>query len=175
MKLSSLPYLSSPGNIDKALNGIKSAAVPERVSQDFVKTILKITGGSGAQMTAFLKKIDFANADGSPTALYTQFRNPSSSGKAAAQAIKQAYARLYVRNEFMHELSDKDLLGLIVEETGQAHDAKTVKLAHSCIKALKGHVDFSSDATVEEAPVDAAVSASGNQAFSPSAVGIENS
>jgi hypothetical protein len=44
--MASLPYLSSPGNIDKALNGIKSAAVPDRVSQDFVKTILKIPGGS---------------------------------------------------------------------------------------------------------------------------------
>jgi Family of unknown function (DUF5343) len=53
--MASLPYISSPGNIDKALNGIKSAAVPERVSQDFVKTILKIPSGSGDQMTAFEK------------------------------------------------------------------------------------------------------------------------
>jgi hypothetical protein len=40
--MASLPYITSPGNIDRALNGIKSAAVPERVSQDFVKTILKV-------------------------------------------------------------------------------------------------------------------------------------
>jgi hypothetical protein len=37
----------SKSNIDKALNGIKSAAVPEKVSQDFVKTILKIPAGRG--------------------------------------------------------------------------------------------------------------------------------
>ena len=55
--MASLPYVSSPGNIDKALNGIRSAAVPERVSQDFVKTILKIPGGSGDQMTAFFEEI----------------------------------------------------------------------------------------------------------------------
>jgi hypothetical protein len=53
------PYVTSPGNIIKALNGIKNAAVPERVSQDFVKTILKIPGGSGAQITSFLKKLGF--------------------------------------------------------------------------------------------------------------------
>lgn len=55
--MANLPYISSPGNIDKALTGIKQAAVPDSVSQDFVKTILKIPSGSGDQMTSFLKKI----------------------------------------------------------------------------------------------------------------------
>lgn len=43
--MASLPYVTSPGNIDKALVGIKQASVPESVSQDFVKTILKIPWG----------------------------------------------------------------------------------------------------------------------------------
>jgi hypothetical protein len=140
--MASLPYISSPGNIDKALNGIKSAAVPERVSQDFVKTILKIPGGSGDQMTAFLKKLGLANNDGSPNEIYKRFRNPASSGSAIATAIKTAYAPLYVRNEFMHELSDKELVGLVVEETGVAHDAATVKLTVNCIKHLKSFATF---------------------------------
>jgi len=66
----------------RQLNGIKTAAVPDRVSQDFVKTILKIPGGSGDQMTAFLKKLGLANPDGSPNELYRKFRNPASSGAA---------------------------------------------------------------------------------------------
>lgn len=86
--MGTLPYLASPGNIDKALDGIKSAAVPDRVSQDFVKTILKIPGGSGDQMTSFLKKLGLSNSDGSPNDLYRKFRNPSSSGRAIAEAIK---------------------------------------------------------------------------------------
>jgi hypothetical protein len=45
--MATLPYVTAPGNIEKTLNGIKSAATPERVSQDFVKTILQIPGGSG--------------------------------------------------------------------------------------------------------------------------------
>jgi len=64
--MASLPYISSPGNIGKALNGIKSAAVPEKVSQDFVKTILKIPSGSSDQMTSFFKKLGLTNPDGSP-------------------------------------------------------------------------------------------------------------
>lgn len=141
--MATLPYVTSPGNIDKTLNGIKSAAVPERVSQDFVKTILKIPGGSGDQMTAFLKKIGFTNQDGTPSDTYKKFRNPSQSQQAIAKAIRHAYAPLYIRNEFMHELNDEQLLGLITEETGLPHDANQVKLAFACIKHLKAFAEFS--------------------------------
>lgn len=140
--MTSLPYVTSPGNIDKALIGIKSAAVPTKVSQDFVKTILKIPGGSGDQMTSFLKKLGLTNPDGSPNERYQKFRNPSSSGSAIAAAIRHAYAPLYVRNEFMHKLTDKELLGLIIEETGQPHDSNIVKLMVNCIKHLKTFATF---------------------------------
>jgi hypothetical protein len=151
--MASLPYISSPGNIDKALNGIKNAAVPDRVSQDFVKTILKISGGSGAQMTSFLKKIGLSNADGSPNEVYRRFRNPTSSGPAIENAIRTGYAPLYVRNEFMHELGDSELTGLIVEETGQPHDSTVVKLTTSCIKHLKSFANFTHQAAAEKSEV----------------------
>lgn len=152
--MAGLPYITSSGNIDKALNGIKAASVPDAVSQDFVKTILKIPGGSGDQMTSYLKKIGFSDGGGKPTELYRKFRNPTTSGQSVAKAIKHAYGALYVRNEFMHELSDEELLGLIVEETGQAHDSNPVKLAFACIKALKQHADFSSPGSASEPEVD---------------------
>ncbi|WP_374146107.1 DUF5343 domain-containing protein [Sphingomonas sp. 28-63-12] len=141
--MATLPYVTSPGSIDRALAGIKQAAVPERVSQDFVKTILKIPGGSGDQMTSFLKKIGFTSADGSPSDLYKRFRNPAQSGRAVASAIRNAYAPLYLRNEFMDTLSEEALLGLVTEETGQAHDSGPVKLVCACIKHLKTFADFS--------------------------------
>ncbi|MCH4892022.1 hypothetical protein GO308_02715 [Sphingomonas sp. SFZ2018-12] len=154
--MAALPYVTSPGNIDRALTGIKQAAVPERVSQDFVKTILKIPGGSGDQMTSFLKKVGFTNADGSPTDLYKKFRNPAQSGASVAAAIRAAYAPLYLRNEFMHELSDEALVGLVTEETGQAHDSGPVKLVCACIKHLKSFADFSqSSETAYSGPLSA--------------------
>lgn len=138
----SLPYVTSPGNIDKALNGIKSAAVPEKVTQDFVKTILKIKGGSGAQMTSFLKKIGFADTSGSPTERYKRYRNSSTSGAAVAEAMKQAYAAVFEHNEYAFKLSDDELVGIIVEITGQASEANPVKLALSSFKSLREHADF---------------------------------
>jgi Family of unknown function (DUF5343) len=135
--MASLPYITAPGNIEKALRGIKTAATPERVSQDFVKTILQIPGGSGNQVTAFLKKIGLANADNTPSETYKQFRNPVNGGIAIAGALKVGYAPLYKRNEFMHQLSDAKLRGLIIEETGQGEDSNVVNLVLACINAMK--------------------------------------
>ena len=135
--MATLPYVSTPGNVEKALNGIRTAATPPTVSQDFVKTILGITGGSGNQITAYLKKIGFAATDGMPTEIYKQFRNSSTEGKAAAAALRTGYAPLYVRNEYMHKLNDEQLRGLIVEETGASSDSNTVSITLSCIKGLK--------------------------------------
>lgn len=143
--MAALPYTTAPGNIDRALRCIKSAATPERVTQDFVKTILQIPGGSGDQITSFLKKVGFTNVDGTPTDIYKKFRNPATSGGAAAAALKLGYAPLYVRNEFMHHLSDDKLRGLIIEETGQGDDSNVVALVLASIKALKKHADWSQD------------------------------
>jgi hypothetical protein len=135
--MAQLPYVTAPGNVEKALHGIKAASTPERVSQDFVKTILQIPGGSGDQMTSYLKKIGFVNQDGSPSDIYKKFRNSHTSGLAIASALRAGYAPLYKRNEHMHALSDDKLKGLIIEETGQAQDASSVTLTLACVKALK--------------------------------------
>lgn len=43
----------------------------------------------------------------------------------------------------MHELTDEALLGLVTEETGQAHDSNPVKMVCASIKHLKKFADFS--------------------------------
>jgi len=135
--MAALPYVTATGSIERALKGIKAAATPESVSQDFVKTILGIKGGSGNQMTAYLKKIGFATADGTPTDLYKKFRNSATEGWAAAQALKTGYAPLFARNEYMYKLADEELKGLVVEETGAEQDSNVAALVIACIKQLK--------------------------------------
>lgn len=154
--MASLPYVTSPGNIDKALKAIKSAATPDSVSQDFVKTILKIPGGSGNQITTLLKKLGFASADGKPSKRYSKFRNSATSGVAIAEAIREAYAPLYVRNEYMHSLSDKELKGLIVEETGAGDNSNVPSLVLAAINALKSHAEFTTESLqdVDDDPSD---------------------
>jgi len=135
--MAALPYVTATGNVEKALKGIKAAATPDSVSQDFVKTILGVKGGSGNQITAYLKKIGFATADGTPTDLYRKFRNSATEGWAAAQGLRTGYAPLFARNEYMYKISDEDLKGLIVEETGADQESSVVPLVFACIKQLK--------------------------------------
>ncbi len=157
--MANLPYVTAVGNVSKALNAIVSAATPDSVSGNFVKTMLKIPGGSGDQMTSFLKKIGFAHPDGSPTEIYKKFRNESTRGLAAAESLKFGYSPLYKRNEFLHELSDKEIKGLILEETGASSDSNVPGLVLSCIKAIRTYADF--DAKSEGAGVEESGSMSG--------------
>jgi len=56
-KMAALPYLASPNSIKVALERIRSAATPDRVTTDFVTTKLQIKGGTGFAILPFLKKI----------------------------------------------------------------------------------------------------------------------
>lgn len=179
--MASLPYVTAPGNVERALNAIKSAATPDAVSQDFVKTILGIPGGSGNQITAFLKKIGFASQDGKPTDLYKKFRNSATEGWAAAQALKVGYAPLYTRNEYMHQVSDAQLRGLIVEETGVEQDSGAVTYVLGCIKQLKKFArwdapaeDEKQDKTTEvvQLPAEQQHQNSSGQRSSPQSLGL---
>lgn len=138
-----LPYVTATGNVEPALLALKSAATPEKVTQDFVKTILKVPGGSGNQMNSLLKKLGFVNADGSPSDIYKRFRNNASATSAANDALRVGYAPLFKRNEFWHALSDEKLRGLIIEETGQGEDSPVVTMTLNTIKGVKKFADFS--------------------------------
>jgi hypothetical protein len=151
-----LPYAATPGSIKTALDKIRSAAVPERVTQDFVQTKLAIKGGTGAAIPPFLKRIGLVASDGKPTDLYREFRNASQGGRAMAEAIKIGYKPLGEVNEYFYELDDNKLLDLIVQVTGAEKTAPSTKLTLSAIKALKTVADF--DAAGEPAATAVTVS-----------------
>ena len=112
---SKVPYLQAHGNIKKALDKITNATVPPKFTQDFLATTLDMPGGGARPVIKFLKRAGFLASDGTPTDLYKQFRNPSLRGAAAAQGMRNAYADLYIANEYVHNANDKDLKGLIVQ------------------------------------------------------------
>jgi hypothetical protein len=137
-----LPYVTATGNVEKALLAIRSAATPDNVNQDFVKTILKIPGGSGNQMAAYLRKVGFVRPDGGPSDIYTRFRNDASVGEAAADALKYGYDPLSKRNEYWYALEDSKLRGLIIEETGLESNSPTVTYILNSLKAIKKFAVF---------------------------------
>ncbi|AXC09489.1 hypothetical protein ACPOL_0102 [Acidisarcina polymorpha] len=138
----SLPYLASPGSIKTALDKIKVAATPDRVTGDFVSTKIQMKGGAGAAIPPFLKKIGFVGSDGSPTEIYKRFRNDATSKTAVAEAIKIGYLELEKANEYFYELDDKGLMALITQVTGAEANSPVSKLTLSTLKTLKSLADF---------------------------------
>jgi|SRR5579871_3457318 len=137
-----LPYLPSPGSLKTALDRIRAAATPERVTIDFVNNTLQIKGGTGAALIPYFKKIGLVGADGAPTELYKRFRNSSSGGTAIAEAIKFGYGALGQVNESFYALPEKELKDLILQVTGLDKDNSVAKLTFSTFNGLRNFADF---------------------------------
>ncbi|OWK71978.1 DUF5343 domain-containing protein [Pedobacter sp. AJM] len=144
---SEIPYMAAPGAIAKILDKIKNAATPETFSGDFLSTKLGFKGGNYLTFISWSKKCGLLNSDGSPTMLYKQFRNPSTSGASLASALKVGYSELYARNEYCHELDKKNFKGLVMEATGEAHDSAKVDRIVSTFFNAKELADFESQST----------------------------
>lgn len=140
-----LPYSTSVGTLEKMLDKIKSASTPERFTQDFVSTKLAMKGGTPRAQIPLLKKMKLVAEDGSPTDLYREYRNPNKSRIALGKAFKILFSRLYEMNEYIHDAPDKDVLGIIVEATGSAHDSASTKYTLSTFNMLRKHADFEGD------------------------------
>ncbi len=138
------PFMNATGNVSKILEKIKMAATPERFTQDFLATELGFSGGGARPFIPLAKKMGLIASDGTPTELYRQFRNTnhSASKAAMAQAIKNAYAEIFSRNEYANNLSRPDLEGLVVEMTGLEKGHQTVRAIVGTFEALKTFADF---------------------------------
>lgn len=146
------PYMNAYGLIPKIMTKLKEAQRPDRFSQDFLSTKLGFPGGSAKAFIPFAKRIGLLKPDGTPTDLYTKFRNDAHSGQAIAQAMRNGYETLYERNEYAHELSDEKLLGLVVEATGLEKNATIVRSVQNSFIALKKLANFEKSALTEPEP-----------------------
>jgi hypothetical protein len=149
-----LPYLNSPGTIDRLFPAIMKAAVPDKVTQSFIQKTLNIKGGTGATCAPFLKKIGFVNPDGTPSTIYKNFRNPEKSKKVIAEVLRKSYEAMYNTNERVYELSEKEIKGIIVQVTGLDAESRAVEQIQQTFKYLKKYADFT--LSEEESPVESA-------------------
>ncbi len=143
---SKVPYLQAYGNIKKALDKITTAAVPPKFTQDFLATTLNLPGGGARPVIPYLKRAGFLTSDGTPTELYKKFRNQSLRGAAGAKSMRNAYASLYTANEYVHDASEKELKGLIVQVTGLEESSKLIPAMLGSFKTLKEYADFNASA-----------------------------
>jgi hypothetical protein len=150
-----LPYSTSPGAFRKALEGIIVAERPDRFSGDFMSTVLKVSGGSSRPIPPMLKKMSFISSDGTPTDLYSKFKSDSARGQAALDGLRNAYAEMFRRNDFIHRADESTVKDLIVEITGLKKNDGIVRMIAQTFEAIRGFADKSSTPTADGSPAAA--------------------
>lgn len=146
---SKVPYLQAHGNLKKALERLIKASVPTRFTQDFLATKLDLPGGGARPVIPYLKRAGLLTSDGAPTELYKQFRNPTSQGAAAAQALRNAYPELFASNEYVYDTNDEELKGLIIQVTGLDDGSRLIPVMISSFKTLRAYADFDAGLSTE--------------------------
>lgn len=136
------PYMNAYGNIERILNKIKDAPAPDRFTHDYLETVLGFSGGSARPFVSFAKRIGLLGSDGTPTDLYHQFRNASSSEQAIAIAIRHGYDDLFKRNEFAYALDSGGLKGLVLEITGLEKASTTATAIVKSFETLAAFANF---------------------------------
>ena len=147
-----LPYMLSVGLISKIFEKIQNAKRPDRFTQDFLETKLGHSGGSARAIIPLLKRLGFLGSDGSPTALYDQFRNAETQGIAVAQGMKNSFSELFDRNEYVYEMTREKLTSLVVEVTGGTKNESKTKAIVGTFWALKELADFENEGPAQLTP-----------------------
>lgn len=145
MMAENLPYATAIGTLVNMLEKIKTASVPDRFTRDFVSTKLQMKGGTAASCIPFLKKMGFVASDGTPTELYKEFRNPHKSRLAVGRSFRKLYEKLYEMNEYVHDASDQEILGMIVQCTGGEKNSSATKYTLGTLNALRKIADFDTE------------------------------
>lgn len=137
-----MPYVANPGTLKTMLERIKESILPERFNGEFVETKLKMKGGSAKSVAPFLKKMDFVSPDGIPTELYKEYRNKNRSGYAIAKGMRHVYSDIFEQNEYAYDMTDKELMGLIVQLTGGDEKSSALRFTLQTFKILKDMAIF---------------------------------
>jgi len=135
-----LTYLTAPGTLKSVLDKIVSASQPDKFTQDYLATVIGLSGGSARAVLPILKRVGFLQSDGTPTALYAKFRTESGRPEAAYGALRTGFAEIFRRNEHAYAATDSKLTDLIVEITGLTRDDPTLRAIRGTYRVFTGYL-----------------------------------
>ena len=116
------PYVNAYNSIPKLFAGIQTAAVPSKVTQNFLESVLDLKSSSHRALIPLLKKLGFIDAGFLPTQAYKDFRDKTRSGSVMAEQIKTAYKPLFDANEYAWKLKKPELQEKIKNVVGAGDD-----------------------------------------------------
>lgn len=141
------PYMISNNKIMPIIEKIQQAARPQK----FTIEVLRSLGFTSTNDRAFIplaKKLGFLADDGTPTALYDQLKDKTTTKTVLATQIKSLYAELYAINVEIHKSPEGEIKGAISRVTGKDEDG--VNRIYNTFKALCNNANFNNDTPVEE-------------------------
>ena len=136
---SELPYVLTTARIPDLFSKIQSAAVPQRVTFQFLRH-LGFTSSNDRAFTSLLRKLGFTDANGVPSDRYREFKNPADAPRALADGIRELYADLFAVNEQIHDRDVGTVRGVVSRVTGI--DARRAGLIARTFRALADLADF---------------------------------
>lgn len=132
------PYVTAYGKIGNVFEKIKEAAVPPKVTNDFLYTKLGLKSTSYRAMIPFLKKLGFIGEGNVPTAVYRDYRDEKKSKIVMAQRIRNAYKELFAANEYAFKLKREEIISKLNTVLGTPADDKiTPRVAASFLELCK--------------------------------------
>jgi len=138
-------YVDAYGKIKDLFKKIKEAAVPAKVTTDFVYTVLGLKSTSYRAMIPLLKRMGFIDEANVPTASYRDYRDDSKSKRVMAQRIKVAYVDLFSINEFAHKLKRDEIISKLNTRLGTSKDDKTIPKVAATFLEFCSLADFETE------------------------------
>lgn len=152
-----LPYTPYPGSLKSVLEAIILAERPDKFSNNFLETVLKMTGGGARSVPPLLKKMGFLEGDGTPTDRYSRFKTETKRAQAASEGLKSAFGELFRRNEFIDRASEEQVKDLIVEITGLNRSDQIIRLIYNTFEVMRSFVPNNLRGQINDAGIEAKV------------------
>lgn len=133
------PYMISNNKIGPIIAKIQQAARPTKFTIEVLRT-LGFTSTNDRAFIPLLKKLGFLLDDGTPSALYDQLKDATSTSTILGVQIKSLYADLYAINTEIHKAPEAEIKGAISRVTGK--DSEGVSRIYNTFKTLSGIATF---------------------------------
>ncbi len=135
----SYPYIISNNKIEPILAKIRSAAKPDRFSQDLLKKY-GFTASNDRAMVAVLRGLGFITENGTPTEYFDRLRDPNEWKYVLGERVRALYSDLYALDTDMHKAPENEIKGAISRVTGK--DDKSVGRYFTTFKTLASLARF---------------------------------
>lgn len=139
--MAEFPYTQAPKNIKKLFDQIQSVGVPTKVNTRWIESIGLKTKSDRA-LPGVLKFLGFVDGSGTPTQLWTDYRDKTKSRVVVAQAMRASYTSLFAMYPDAQNKDDTALNNFFTSNTSVA--AVMVTAIVNTFKELKGLADFTS-------------------------------